>query len=297
MHGDLLAGEKGPFHLVVSNPPYVASAELDALEPELRTEPREALIGEGGHEAVARAALETLVPGGALVLEVGDGQAGDVAARLRELGFREVRVSEDLAGRERVVEGRAAVTDAVVEAIRAGRPVILPTDTVYGLAADAFDEEAVRALYRLKGRGESAADRPAGGERRRRLRGGPGAPAGAGAAPRGLHADPPEPRAALPWLTGDRAETIGVRIPELTGEARAVLDQVGALAATSANLPGEPDPRRLEDVPRRFASDRRPRSTGRAAGHAVHGHRSHGPRSGRDSRRRGAIGEALAQLA
>jgi hypothetical protein len=44
--------------------------------------------------------------GGALVLEVGDGQAGDVAARLRELGFQEVRVSEDLAGRERVVEGR-----------------------------------------------------------------------------------------------------------------------------------------------------------------------------------------------
>jgi release factor glutamine methyltransferase len=106
VHGDLLAGEKGPFHLVVSNPPYVASAELDALEPELRIEPREALIGEGGHEAVARAALETLVPGGSLVLEVGDGQAGDVAARLRELGFREVRVSEDLAGRERVVEGR-----------------------------------------------------------------------------------------------------------------------------------------------------------------------------------------------
>ena len=106
VNGDLLAGEKGPFHLVVSNPPYVASAELDALEPELRTEPREALIGEGGHEAVARAALETLVPGGAIVLEVGDGQAGDVAARLRELGFREVRISEDLAGRERVVEGR-----------------------------------------------------------------------------------------------------------------------------------------------------------------------------------------------
>ena len=106
VHGDLLAGEKGPFDLVVSNPPYVASGELDALEPELRIEPREALIGEGGHEAVARAALETLVPGGALVLEVGDGQAGDVSARLRELGFREVRVSEDLAGRERVVEGR-----------------------------------------------------------------------------------------------------------------------------------------------------------------------------------------------
>jgi len=106
VHGDLLAGEEGPFDLVVSNPPYVAPTELDALEPELRYEPREALAGEGGHEAVARAALETLVPGGALVLEAGDGQAGDVAAHLRQIGFREVRVSEDLAGRERVVEGR-----------------------------------------------------------------------------------------------------------------------------------------------------------------------------------------------
>jgi release factor glutamine methyltransferase len=107
VRGDLLAGEEGPFDLVVSNPPYVAPAEVDALEPELHYEPREALVGgEGGHEAVARAALETLVPGGALVLEVGDGQAGDVATHLRQLGFRDVRVSEDLAGRERVVEGR-----------------------------------------------------------------------------------------------------------------------------------------------------------------------------------------------
>lgn len=106
VRGDLQGAETGPFDLVVSNPPYVAPGELASLEPELRYEPREALVGEGGHEAVARAALETLAPGGALVLEVGDGQAGGVAARLRELRFREVRLSEDLAGRERVVEGR-----------------------------------------------------------------------------------------------------------------------------------------------------------------------------------------------
>jgi release factor glutamine methyltransferase len=105
VHGDLLAGETGPFDLVVSNPPYVTPDELAALEPELRFEPREALVGDGGHEEVARAALETLVPGGALVLEVAHGRAGDVAALLERLGFREVSVSEDLAGRERVVEG------------------------------------------------------------------------------------------------------------------------------------------------------------------------------------------------
>ncbi|MBA2569040.1 MAG: Sua5/YciO/YrdC/YwlC family protein [Actinobacteria bacterium] len=51
------------------------------------------------------------------------------------------------------------------------------------------------------------------------------------------------------WLTGERPETIGVRVPELSGPGRAVLDAVGAVAATSANLSGEPDPRTLDEVP------------------------------------------------
>jgi release factor glutamine methyltransferase len=108
VRGDLLAGEEGPFDLVVSNPPYVSPGELGGLDPELDFEPREALVGEGRHEAVARAALEALVSGGAIVLEVGDGQAPEVAGMLRELGFADVVVSPDLAGRERVVEGRRA---------------------------------------------------------------------------------------------------------------------------------------------------------------------------------------------
>jgi release factor glutamine methyltransferase len=106
LHGDLLGGEPGPFDLVVSNPPYVLAAELAGLEPELRREPREALVGEGRHEAVATAAREPLAPGAPLVLEVGDGQAATVAELLTKLGYQEVRVSPDLAGRERVVEGR-----------------------------------------------------------------------------------------------------------------------------------------------------------------------------------------------
>ncbi len=108
VHGDLLAGETGPFDLVVSNPPYVAPDELPRLEPELQREPREALVGEGGHEAVARAVQDVLAPGAALVFEVGDGQAEEVADLLRELGYDAVRISEDLAGRERIVEGRRA---------------------------------------------------------------------------------------------------------------------------------------------------------------------------------------------
>ena len=108
VQGDLLAGEKGPFDLVVSNPPYIAPDELDTLEPELLHEPREALVGDGDHEAVARAALDALTSGGALVLEVGDAQAPSVGAMLRRLGYEGVAITEDLAGRERVVDGRRA---------------------------------------------------------------------------------------------------------------------------------------------------------------------------------------------
>lgn len=59
----------------------------------------------------------------------------------------------------------------------------------------------------------------------------------------------PNPGRRFRWLTGDRPETIGVRVPDLPPETQAVLEQVGAVAATSANLPGGRDPRRLEDVP------------------------------------------------
>jgi release factor glutamine methyltransferase len=84
--------------LVVSNPPYVES--LDGLEPELDHEPEEALLGFGFHERIARTAHTRF-----LVLEVGDGQAAEVAHALEGAGFRDVRITADLAGRDRVVEG------------------------------------------------------------------------------------------------------------------------------------------------------------------------------------------------
>jgi len=85
--------------VVVSNPPYVES--LDGLQPELRYEPPGALLGTGFHEAIARAARTRF-----LVLEVGDGQAPSVAAALEREGYAGVAITRDLAGRERVVEGR-----------------------------------------------------------------------------------------------------------------------------------------------------------------------------------------------
>jgi len=88
--------------LVVSNPPYVET--LDGLEPELRSEPPEALLGGlDVYRDLARTARSTW-----LVVEVGDGQAGAVEAELRAAGWTETRVTRDLAGRERVVEGRRA---------------------------------------------------------------------------------------------------------------------------------------------------------------------------------------------
>jgi release factor glutamine methyltransferase len=107
VEGELFAGVAGPFDLVVSNPPYVDSADLDSLDPEVRDyEPRGALLATGVTEAIAAGAPEVLVAGGALALEVADGKAAEIAAVLENGGYEEVTVTRDLAGRERIVDGR-----------------------------------------------------------------------------------------------------------------------------------------------------------------------------------------------
>ena len=95
--GDESAAAEG-WDLVVSNPPYVDS--LDGLQPELDHEPEVALIGFDMHDSIAARAKT-----GAIVFEVGDGQAGDVAGILERRGFRNVVVTKDLGGSDRVVEG------------------------------------------------------------------------------------------------------------------------------------------------------------------------------------------------
>jgi L-threonylcarbamoyladenylate synthase len=142
-----------------------------------------------------------------------------------------------------------------VAALRAGRLVVLPTDTVYGLAAAADDEAAVRELSRVKGRDEST----------------PIALVAAsidvllGLVPE-LLAEETILRELLPgpytlvfsnaarryaWLSPG---TIGVRVPELVGDAKGILEEVDAVAATSANLHGGPDPRTLAEVPEEIRS-------------------------------------------
>jgi len=122
------------------------------------------------------------------------------------------------------------VSDAVA-ALRAGQAVILPTDTVYGLCALPEHEDV---LYELKGRDRSkpialiAAD---------------------------IEALPPDlDRAVLErYLPGPYTlvfESAGVRVPNLPPEAAAVVRAVGVVAATSANLSGDPDSRRVDDIPK-----------------------------------------------
>ncbi len=102
---DLLAGVEGPFDLIVSNPPYVLPSELDALEPEVRDwEPRAALVDGGQTDRLVDEATHAL--DGWLVLEVHTEQAPRVEALLESAGYDGVHVTRDLAGRERIVEGR-----------------------------------------------------------------------------------------------------------------------------------------------------------------------------------------------
>jgi len=141
-----------------------------------------------------------------------------------------------------------------VQALRAGKPVILPTDTVYGLCASAYSSTPSERLYKLKGRDPQqptallAADLDVLFECVPELLG------RAGLIARALLPGPytlilPNPARRYRWITGGNPDAIGVRVPELPTEAEEVVAQVGCVAATSANLPGGPDPRRVDEIP------------------------------------------------
>jgi L-threonylcarbamoyladenylate synthase len=144
--------------------------------------------------------------------------------------------------------------EAAVGALRAGLPVVLPTDTVYGLCANAYSEEPVLRAYELKGREPLQPSALLARDVDMLLECLPELRGRVGAILRALLPGPftlvvPNPAGRYRWLTGERTGAIGVRVPELPEPAEAVLSQAGLVMATSANLPGGPDPARLEDVP------------------------------------------------
>jgi L-threonylcarbamoyladenylate synthase len=145
------------------------------------------------------------------------------------------------------------VIDVAVDAVRTGKLVLFPADTVYGLATTPYSPEPVERLARLKGRdifqptALMAADVEVLFECVPELRG------RSGEIVRALLPGPytlvlSNPGRRFRWMSGTRPDTIGVRVPQLSGPGAELLGRVGALAATSANVHGGGDARRLEDV-------------------------------------------------
>jgi L-threonylcarbamoyladenylate synthase len=144
-----------------------------------------------------------------------------------------------------------------IDAVRTGQPVLLPTDTVYGLVTTAHQEEAAFRLYRLKGREVEQPTALLTGSVQTLFDSIPELDRRVGTIARVLLPGPytlvlPNPARRFRWLSGLRPDAIGVRVPELPESARRVVDAVGSLIATSANDPGGPNPVSLGDVPTRI---------------------------------------------
>ena len=268
--GDLLGDvPDASLRLVVSNPPYVSTAEYEALDPDVRDyEPADALrAGDDGLDVYRRLlpqSARALRRGGAVVLEVGDGQADQVAALAVAAGLCCPRVITDLSGKRRIVRALcpgapelpigalpAETASALGAALGAGALVGVPTDTVYGLAAAWDSATGVRELFAVKGRGEhspvaaifasvtsvreSLPDLdPVAARVLESLLPGPYTFVVATAVPR-------------PFLVGTE-DSLGVRVPDHP-PLLALLASLGtAIAATSANSTGAPAPATLVEV-------------------------------------------------
>jgi release factor glutamine methyltransferase len=110
-HGDLFGaiGEfTGRFDLIISNPPYIRSAQIDALEPEVRRwEPRGALDGGADgldfYRYIASQAGDYLAPNGAVAAEIGADMGNEVSGLFTAAGYTDVTIVHDYAGRDRVI--------------------------------------------------------------------------------------------------------------------------------------------------------------------------------------------------
>jgi L-threonylcarbamoyladenylate synthase len=145
--------------------------------------------------------------------------------------------------------------EPLVAALAAGRATVIPTDTVYGLACAAHLPDACERTLRIKTRDLSKPTSIVAasldtvfttvlpellgrtGVLARRLLPGP------------VTIVVPNPGRRFRWLCGPDPSRIGLRVPVLAPSVAAAIDRIGAIAATSANLAGEPDPASLDEVP------------------------------------------------
>jgi L-threonylcarbamoyladenylate synthase len=144
-----------------------------------------------------------------------------------------------------------------IDAIRTGQPVLLPTDTVYGLVTSASRDDYAWRLYKLKGRDETQPSALLAGSVDALFECVPELRDLAAVIIRELLPGPytlilPNPARRYRWLTGTRTDAIGVRVPVLPEPTARVLAAVGCIAATSANEPGGPNPATLDAVPDRI---------------------------------------------
>lgn len=260
--------------LVVANPPYIAESAYESLPVDVREhDPKVALVADDDGLAAIRVVVDTaarlLKRGGLLVCEHGDDQADAVVDILTAQGeFTDIVDHLDLNDRPRFVsavrgpdkptwqkfdvttEQEQAIA-AAVAAVRAGECIVLPTDTVYGIGADAGSAAAVQRLLDAKQRGRDMPPPVLIAE-----------PAMLGA----LAAEVPEAAQALaescwpgaltliltaqPGLRmdlGDTDGTIAVRVPDHEF-ARDLLRRTGPLAVSSANVSGQPASTRVTDA-------------------------------------------------
>ena len=99
------------YDMLISNPPYIRTADIDGLMDEVRLhDPRLALDGKADglyfYEKITEQAGKYLKPGGWLIYEIGCDQGKDVAEIMKKKGFIQIEVKKDLAGLDRIVEGR-----------------------------------------------------------------------------------------------------------------------------------------------------------------------------------------------
>ena len=111
VRGNLFDNVSGQFDVIVSNPPYIAQAEIPTLMPEVaQFEPMQAL--DGGvdgldfYRSITEEAPQYLKENGYLFFEIGWDQGQEVQRLMREAGFSDVAVIKDLAGNDRVVKGQ-----------------------------------------------------------------------------------------------------------------------------------------------------------------------------------------------